>query len=62
MGTIAHPGLLSSLLRHLPARWLAPLDAWSHGIARRRMEKRRLAGRPKPPEAPIDYKLKHWRD
>jgi DNA-directed RNA polymerase specialized sigma24 family protein len=37
--------LLKSLLRHLPSRWIAALDAWSYRIARQHAERRRRQGR-----------------
>jgi hypothetical protein len=33
--------LLPQLLRLLPTRWLAALDAWSYRLARSRAEQRR---------------------
>lgn len=36
--------LLSSLLRRLPARLLAALDAWSYRVAQQRAQERREAG------------------
>jgi hypothetical protein len=35
--------LLAQVLRHLPARLLRALDAWSYRVALRRAERRRLA-------------------
>ncbi len=61
MGTLAHTSRLSLALRLLPRAWLASLDAWSLRQANRQLEKRRGAGEA-PVTAPIDYKLRHWRD
>jgi hypothetical protein len=33
--------LLKSVLRRLPARWVAALDAWSYRIARQHAQRRR---------------------
>ncbi|HSI52729.1 MAG: hypothetical protein ACAH21_09360 [Ramlibacter sp.] len=62
MSTLAHNGWLVQLLRVLPAPAHAALDAWSSRLARQRLEQRRSSAQPKAPDAPIDYKLKHWRD
>ena len=32
---------LKSVLRHLPARWVAALDAWSYRIAQKHAQRRR---------------------
>ena len=37
--------VLSALLRRLPARWHAALDAWSYRIAQKRAQRRREAGK-----------------
>jgi hypothetical protein len=44
MTTLAQTSLLTPILRRLPGRLLAQLDAWSHRIAMRRAQKRREAG------------------
>ena len=44
MSAIAHSSWLLPVLRRLPKRWLAALDAWSYGIALRQRERRRLTG------------------
>jgi hypothetical protein len=63
MITLAHDGWLTQLLRMLPAPLHAALDAWSVRVARERLDRRQAAaGQRKAPEAPIDYKLQHWRD
>lgn len=62
MGAIAHTGWLYAVLRHLPASWLTTLDAWSHGIALKQRERRRLSALVPRPAEPTAYKLKHWRD
>jgi len=59
MSSLAHASWLSQVLARLPASWLAALDAWSYGIARKRLEKRRLASQP---HQPINYQIKPWRD
>ncbi|WP_158290229.1 hypothetical protein [Ramlibacter sp. WS9] len=41
MSAIAYSAWLLPLLRRLPARWLAGLDAWSYRIALRQRERRR---------------------
>jgi hypothetical protein len=43
MSAIAYSAWLLPILRRLPARWLAPLDAWSYAIALRQRERRRAA-------------------
>ena len=62
MNTLAHNGWLVQLLRVLPAPLHAALDAWSSRLARERLARRRATAQPKTPEAPIDYRLHHWRD
>lgn len=42
--SMARPTFLSQLLRLLPRRLLAALDAWSYRLARRRAERRRRRG------------------
>lgn len=37
--------LLKSLLRRLPSRWLAALDAWSYRIAQSHAQRRREGGK-----------------
>jgi hypothetical protein len=44
MAANVRPGLLSPLLRRLPARLVAALDAWSYRRAQQRAQKRREAG------------------
>jgi hypothetical protein len=43
MSAIAYSAWLLPLLRRLPARWLAALDAWSYRIALRQRARRREA-------------------
>lgn len=57
------------VLKLLPDRLHAALDAWSYRRAQARAERRRQAGRQrakarmaKAPAAAIDYKLQPWRD
>jgi hypothetical protein len=40
-----HTSFLTPLLRRLPARWLAALDAWSYRIAQQHAQRRREGGR-----------------
>jgi len=42
---LAQTSLLTPVLRRLPSRWLAALDAWSYRIARKRAQRRRAAGK-----------------
>lgn len=62
MGTLAQSSWLSLALRLLPKSWLAALDAWSLRLAHRQLAKRRAAVQAPPAQAPIEYKLRHWRD
>jgi len=62
MGTLAHSGWLLQVLHRLPDSWLAVLDGWSHRVAVKRRERRRLAGLRSRLAAPTPYKLKPWRD
>ena len=41
----AQTTLLTALLRRLPSRWHAALDAWSYRVARKRAQRRREAGK-----------------
>ena len=41
----AQTTLLTSLLRRLPVRWHAALDAWSYHVAQRRAQRRREVGK-----------------
>jgi hypothetical protein len=60
MAASAYVGFVSQVLRLMPSPILGVLDAWSYRLAKRRAAKRRLASLPQP--APIEYKLKPWRD
>jgi hypothetical protein len=42
---LAQTTLLTRVLRHLPSRLIAALDAWSYRIAQKRAQRRREAGR-----------------
>lgn len=42
---LAQTSLLTPVLRRLPSRWLAALDAWSYRIAQKRAQRRREAGK-----------------
>ena len=41
----AQTNLLIALLRRLPSRWHAALDAWSYRVAQKRAQRRREAGK-----------------
>jgi hypothetical protein len=45
MTTMVHPGMLSQVLRLIPSRVVAALDAWSYRVALRRAEARRMASK-----------------
>jgi hypothetical protein len=45
MTALAQTSLLTPVLRRLPSRLLAALDAWSYRIAQKRAQRRREAGR-----------------
>lgn len=45
MTALAQTSLLTPVLRRLPSRLLAALDAWSYRIAQKRAQRRRDAGR-----------------
>ena len=45
MAALAQNSLLTSVLRRLPSRWHAALDAWSYRIAQQRAQRRRDAWR-----------------
>jgi hypothetical protein len=65
MSTLVQGSLLSQVLSHMPSRVLKALDAWSHRVALRRAERRRLAERARKGRAAAviaQYKLKPWRD
>jgi hypothetical protein len=67
MGALLVPGLVSSLIGHLPAPLLRLLDDWSHRRALQRAAQRRqkwLRARSAPavPPSRIAYRLKPWRD
>lgn len=61
MGTIAHSGWMVHVLHRLPQSWIAALDAWSYRVAVKRRERRRLASL-RSRLAPVQYKLRPWRD
>lgn len=52
MAAVAHTTWLTPVLRRLPARLLAKLDAWSYGIAVQRAQRRRAAGLQRAQPAP----------
>lgn len=67
MGAVVHPSLVSQVVRHLPARLLNMLDAWSSALARRRWQQRQLKWQQRKAatvaNAPAaSYHLKPWRD
>ena len=45
MIAVVQTSWLTPVLRRLPSRWIAALDAWSYRIAQKRAERRRQAGR-----------------
>jgi len=45
MTTLAQSSLLTPVLRRLPSRLRAALDAWSYRIAQKRAQRRREVGR-----------------
>jgi len=62
MAALAQTSWLTQVLRLMPTKLHAALDAWSYGVAQKRAQQRRLAARPRAPAAPIAYKLRPWRD
>ena len=55
---IQHTSLLTPVLRRLPSRWIAALDAWSYRVAQKRAERRREAGRRRAEAAKMQPSLK----
>jgi hypothetical protein len=62
MAALAPRNWLTQALGLLPTPLLKALDAWSYRIAQSRARERRLAAQPRTAAAPIDYKLRPWRD
>lgn len=64
MAASAYVHVVSQALRLMPSPILGALDNWSYRLAQRRAAKRRLAARraTAPEPAPVEYKLKPWRD
>jgi hypothetical protein len=62
MAATAHISWFGGVMRLLPDRLHAALDAWSHRIALEHMERRRSAGRKAVIPPPTNYKLRPWRD
>jgi hypothetical protein len=65
MTTLVQTSLLSQVLSRMPSRLLRALDAWSHRVALRRAERRRLAQSARQGRAAAviaQYKLRPWRD
>jgi len=62
MAALALTSWLTQLLRLMPAQLHQALDAWSYRVAQQRAQQRRLAAQPRTLAAPIDYKLRPWRD
>lgn len=58
MAAVAQTSLLTPVLRRLPSRWIAALDAWSYRIAQKRAERRRQAGRRRAEAAKLQPSLK----
>jgi hypothetical protein len=62
MAALARSSWLTLALGLMPTRLHKALDAWSYRIAQKRAHERRLAAQPRTAAAPIDYKLRPWRD
>jgi hypothetical protein len=62
MAALAQRNWLTQVLRLIPAQLHEALDGWSYGVAQKRAQQRRQASQPRTPTAPIDYKLRPWRD
>lgn len=69
MAAVVHSSWVIPVLKLLPARLHAALDAWSYRLAQTRAERRRQAGRRRAnakavqaQAGAIDYKLRPWRD
>lgn len=65
MTAAVHISWLSGVVRLLPATLRNALDAWSYRIAMEHAERRRNAGKVQvaaAAPAPIDYKVRPWRD
>jgi hypothetical protein len=62
MAALAPRSWLTQALGLIPMPLHKALDAWSYRIAQKRAQQRRLAARPRTQAAPVDYKLRPWRD
>ena len=62
MAALAPRSWLTLALGLMPTQLHKALDAWSYRIAQKRAQQRRLAAQPRTAAAPIDYKLRPWRD
>ena len=62
MAALAQRSWLTLALDLMPTRLHKALDTWSYRIAQKRARQRRLAAQPRTQAAPIDYKLRPWRD
>lgn len=62
MAASAYVNVVSQALRLMPSPILGMLDNWSYRLAQRSAAKRRLAARRAAAPAPVEYKLKPWRD
>lgn len=62
MVALAHRSWVTQALRLMPAQLHAALDAWSYRVAKKRAQQRRVAAQPAVAQAPIDYKIRPWRD
>lgn len=61
MTTLVRTSWVTQVLRLVPSRVLAALDAWSYSVALKRAEQRRIAANRKPsPVAAPQYNLKIW--
>ena len=62
MTAAVHISWFAGVVRLLPASLRKALDAWSYRIAMEHAERRRNAGKAPAAPAPIDYKVRPWRD
>jgi hypothetical protein len=61
MAALAPRSWLTLALSLMPTQRHKALDAWSYRIAQKRALQRRLAPQPST-AAPVDYKVRPWRD
>lgn len=62
MAAFAQTHWLTQVLRLMPTRLHAALDAWSYRVAQKRAQQRRQAVQPTVPQTPTAYKIRPWRD